>query len=224
MVAVYFLTLAVLVAGAFVIGRSKAVSVGRGNYAQMHSLPTYHGLLLSAMVFVPMILIFIVGNPLVGTLATSQALSQLPSDIQADAVSRATALRDVTNLAAGQHMGDASPAVQAAAETYQNTTVMGSWIVYGLGVAAALLAVQIGLGRISMSYRARNRFEKFVKVILLASAAVAVLTTIGILFSVSFETFRFFFDPSLKGRPTVTEFLFGTEWNPQAALRACGSG
>ncbi len=40
------------------------------------------------------------------------------------------------------------------------------------------------------------------------------------MFSVLFETLRFFFDPALKGRPTVIEFLFGTEWNPQAALRA----
>ena len=220
MVAVYFLTLAALVAGAFFVGRTKAVSVGRGNYAQMHSLPTYHGLLLSAMVLAPMLLIFVVGSPLVGTMATSQALSQLPIDVQTDAVSRATALRDVTNLAAGQIMGEASPAVRDAAATYQNITVMGEWTVYALGVAAALLAILIGLGRISMTYRARNRFEKFVKFVLLASAAVAVLTTIGILFSVSFETFRFFFDPDLKGRPTVTEFLFGTDWNPQAALRA----
>jgi phosphate transport system permease protein len=220
MVAVYFLTLAALVAGAFFVGRTKAVSVGRGNYAQMHSLPTYHGLLLSAMVLAPMLLIFMIGSPLVGTIATSQALSQLPIDVQTDAVSRATALRDVTNLAAGQVMGEASPAVRDAAATYKNITVMGGWTVYALGVATALLAILIGLGRISMTYRARNRFEKFVKVVLLASAAVAVLTTIGILFSVSFETFRFFFDPSLKGRPTVTEFLFGTDWNPQAALRA----
>ena len=56
--------------------------------------------------------------------------------------------------------------------------------------------------------------------LLVLCAAVAVLTTIGIVFSVLFETYRFFFDPALKGRPTVTEFLFGTEWNPQAALRA----
>jgi phosphate transport system permease protein len=220
MAAVYFVTLAVLVAGAFFIGRTRAVSVGRGNYAQMHSLPTYHGLLLSAMVLVPMLLIYLVGSPLVGTIATSQALSHLPSDIHSDAISRATALRDVTNLAAGQKMGEASPAIQSAAEAYRSATTIGTWIVYALGVAGALFAVQIGLGRISMSYRARNRFEKFVQLVLLACAAVAVLTTIGILFSVSFETFRFFFDPSLKGRPTVTEFLFGTEWNPQAALRA----
>ena len=55
---------------------------------------------------------------------------------------------------------------------------------------------------------------------LVACAAVAILTTIGIVFSVLFETYRFFFDTSLKGRPTVSEFLFGTEWNPQAAMRA----
>jgi phosphate transport system permease protein len=220
MAAVYFVTLAVLVAGAFFVGRTRAVSVGRGNYAQMHSLPTYHGLLLSAMVLVPMLLVFFVGTPLVGTIATSQALSHLPSDIHSDAMSRATALRELTNLAAGQQMGEASPAIQSAAEAYRSATTIGTWIVYALGVAGALFAVQIGLGRISMSYRARNRFEKFVQLVLLACAAVAVLTTIGILFSVSFETFRFFFDPSLKGRPTVTEFLFGTEWNPQAALRA----
>ncbi len=220
MAAVYFATLAALVAIAFIVGRSRAVSVARGNYAQMHSLPAYHGLLLASMVLVPMLLIFFIGTPLVGAIATSQALSYLPTEVQADAVSRATAMRDVTNLAASQHMAEASPVVQSAAEAYRNVTTTGTWIVYALGVSAALLAVQIGLGRISMSYRARNRFEKFVTIVLLASAAVAVLTTIGILFSVSFETFRFFFDPNLKGRPTVTEFLFGTEWNPQAALRA----
>ena len=63
-------------------------------------------------------------------------------------------------------------------------------------------------------------FERFVTVVLMLCALVAILTTIGIVFSVAWETYRFFFDPALKGRPTVTQFLFGTEWNPQAALRA----
>jgi len=220
MSAIYFSTLAALVVVAFLVGRSRAVSVAGGNFADMHSLPTYHGLLLSAMVLVPMLLVFIVGTPLVSSIATSQALSYFPNDIGADPLQRATALRDVVNLAAGQHTGDVSDPLRAAADTYRSTTITGGWIVYALGLAAALLSISIGLGRITIGYRARNRFEWFVKIVLLACAAVAVLTTIGILFSVSFETFRFFFDPALKGRPTVTEFLFGTEWNPQAALRA----
>ena len=65
-----------------------------------------------------------------------------------------------------------------------------------------------------------TKFERFVIVVLVLCATVAILTTIGIVFSVLFETYRFFFDPALKGRPTIPQFLFGTEWNPQEALRA----
>lgn len=216
----YFLTLAVLLLAAFFIGRLRAVSVAGGNFAEMHSLPAYHGLLLAAMVLVPMLLVFGVGAPLVSRIASWDALSHFPADIQADAMKRAVALRDTVNLASGQQIGDASDELREAAESYRSIISIGSWIIYALGVSAAVVAVLVGLGRISIGYRARNRFEWFVKIVLLVCATVAVLTTIGILFSVSFETYRFFFDPSLKGRPTIAEFLFGTEWNPQAALRA----
>jgi phosphate transport system permease protein len=80
--------------------------------------------------------------------------------------------------------------------------------------------MRMSISQISPTFRARNYFERIVLVVLALSATVAVLTTIGIVFSVLYETIRFFFDPSLSGRPTITEFLFGTEWNPQAAMRA----
>ncbi|HKZ97397.1 MAG TPA: phosphate ABC transporter permease subunit PstC [Hyphomicrobiaceae bacterium] len=216
----YFLTLAVLLLAAFFVGRSRAVGVSGGNFAAMHSLPTYHGLLLAAMVLVPMLFVFAIGAPLVNALSNSYALSHFPADVQSDGMMRGAALRETINLATGQHSGEVSDNLQAAADTYRTTAIIGGLIVYALGVSAAGIAVLIGLGRITIGYRARNHFEQFVKMMLLACAAVAVLTTIGILFSVSFETIRFFFDPSLEGRPTITEFLFGTEWNPQAALRA----
>jgi len=58
-----------------------------------------------------------------------------------------------------------------------------------------------------------------VMTILAASSAIAILTTIGIVFSVIFESMRFF------ALVPVSEFLFGTTWNPQfeGAERA-GSG
>jgi phosphate transport system permease protein len=43
---------------------------------------------------------------------------------------------------------------------------------------------------------------------------VAVLTTVGIVFSVIFETVRFF------GKVPITDFLFSTSWSPQTAIRA----
>ncbi|MCU0842799.1 MAG: phosphate ABC transporter permease subunit PstC, partial [Thiobacillaceae bacterium] len=50
--------------------------------------------------------------------------------------------------------------------------------------------------------------------LLLASSTVAVLTTVGIVLSVLFESIRFF-----QSVP-VTDFLFGLEWSPQTAIRS----
>jgi phosphate transport system permease protein len=93
-------------------------------------------------------------------------------------------------------------------------------LVFAAGLALGLLGLVLTISRIKADFRSRNSFERFVLVVLVTCAAVAVLTTIGIVFSVLFETYRFFFDTSLTGRPTISEFLFGTEWNPQQALRA----
>ena len=77
--------------------------------------------------------------------------------------------------------------------------------------AAALLgtgAIAASHRLITRDFRARNRFEYFVMLVLIACSAVAVLTTIGIVFSVLFETLAFFREVS------PIEFLFGTHWSP----------
>jgi phosphate transport system permease protein len=62
--------------------------------------------------------------------------------------------------------------------------------------------------------RARNHVEFIVRAGLVAASSIAILTTIGILLSVTFEAVRFF------GQVSSTEFLFGTEWSPQTAIRS----
>ena len=47
----------------------------------------------------------------------------------------------------------------------------------------------------------------------MTSSLVAIFTTIGIVLSVLFESFRFFTEVSFW------DFIFGTEWSPQTALR-----
>ncbi len=56
--------------------------------------------------------------------------------------------------------------------------------------------------------------EKLVVAVLVASSLVAVAVTVGIVFSLAVETFRFF------ERVPVSEFLFGLQWSPQTAIRA----
>jgi phosphate transport system permease protein len=222
MAGVYLLTLAVLVVAGFLAGRKRALAVvvGAGNKGSLHSLPTYHGLLIAAQVLVPMLVVFVVGVPLLGRLANAEALSFFPPEVAADELKRGVALRDVLNLVAGQYSGAPPPELRQAAESYTSTRSLGSWAIYAVGTALGVLAILLGRARIRRELRARNLFERFVFVVLALCATVAILTTVGIVFSVLFETYRFFYDPALKGRPTVTEFLFGTEWNPQAALRA----
>ncbi len=55
--------------------------------------------------------------------------------------------------------------------------------------------------------------EKVIMILLIAGSTVAVLTTAGIVFSLLFESVRFF-----KAVP-LWDFLFGLQWSPQTALR-----
>jgi phosphate transport system permease protein len=56
--------------------------------------------------------------------------------------------------------------------------------------------------------------EKTVMAFLLGSSLIAILTTVGIVLSVLFESIRFF------DKVPITDFLFGLQWSPQIAMRS----
>ena len=56
--------------------------------------------------------------------------------------------------------------------------------------------------------------EQIIRAILMVCSAVAVFVTIGIVMSLLFETIMFFKEIS------VFDFIFGTNWSPQTAMRA----
>jgi len=71
---------------------------------------------------------------------------------------------------------------------------------------------------ISVDFRARIYVERFIKGVLIALSTIAVLTTLGIILSLAFESWRFFEQVPLP------DFLFGLQWSPQTALRADQAG
>ena len=88
---------------------------------------------------------------------------------------------------------------------------------WGGGVAAILAAILGGLfalTQIKPQTRARNRVEGWIYGALFVCSAIAVLTTLGIIASLAFDSFRFF------QKVPVLDFLFGTQWSPQIAIRA----
>ncbi len=98
----------------------------------------------------------------------------------------------------------AGAVIAALAAGPQSLDVPLAAAVAGSAAAAALYP------RISTRFRARNGVERFILIVLMACSAVAILTTIGIVFSVLFESIRFF------GEISPLSFLAGIQWAPTA--------
>ena len=66
---------------------------------------------------------------------------------------------------------------------------------------------------IAPRFAARQRVENIAIWVMIGASGVAILTTIGIIFSLIFETYMFF------QQVPVLDFLFGLHWSPQIAIR-----
>ncbi|QDY71480.1 phosphate ABC transporter permease subunit PstC [Qingshengfaniella alkalisoli] len=85
---------------------------------------------------------------------------------------------------------------------------VGPFIAPVLSLGAAALALFWSYSRIDKDFRARNSVEAMIKALLITASSIAILTTVGIVLSMLFETIRFFQQYSW------TEFFFGANWAP----------
>lgn len=79
-----------------------------------------------------------------------------------------------------------------------------SLVILGLGITGFALSL-IG---IKTQTRARTYAERWIMGLLIFSSTIAVMTTVGIVFSMLFETFNFF------GQYDWRDFFFSTTWSP----------
>ncbi|MEQ8822932.1 MAG: phosphate ABC transporter permease subunit PstC [Filomicrobium sp.] len=83
------------------------------------------------------------------------------------------------------------------------------WLITGLATALALLGLAYAYFRIQPRLQARNTVENVILGVLIAASTVAILTTVGIVASVLWETIHFF-----QSVPPA-DFFFGTVWDPR---------
>jgi phosphate transport system permease protein len=208
---IFLAGLVVLVVVGYLLGRSRAAAAGTKG---LHSRPGYHGAFVALSVFLPLLAIFAIGVPLANSIVESRAIHVFDPSIGGDALKRGAALRDIEAVRDGRYSGAASPELSRAAQEYASVRRFVDSLILGGGLVFGLIGIAFGLRAISTSFRARNHVEKIITIILFACACVAVLTTVGIVFSVLFETVRFF------ERVSPLDFLFGVHWSPQTAIRA----
>ena len=69
-----------------------------------------------------------------------------------------------------------------------------------------------GYRKINLNFDARLIVEKFILIGFFLCSLIAILVTVGIIFSLLYETVRFF------SQVPILDFLFGTNWSPQRAF------
>ncbi|MGB5021368.1 phosphate ABC transporter permease subunit PstC [Sphingorhabdus sp.] len=195
---------------AWLVGRARATSLARGGGA-LNSLPSYHGWFLLVCAVVPPLLFLAFWSAISPALVTNMVLSDpVASSLPADAFGRASILSEARSIAQGLQDKGFQPASQPFVPLYK--AALAHYQLLGT-IATALLAFAGGafaFTRIRPDFRARNRVETLVMWGLMLASLIAIITTLGILASLLFETYRFFTLVS------PLEFLTGTDWNPKA--------
>jgi phosphate transport system permease protein len=92
---------------------------------------------------------------------------------------------------------------------------LGATLAFGVGaLALAGLGLFLSRSQLGRDFRARNAVEGCVGAFMILASGIAIVTTMGIVLSLLFETLKFFASYS------PVDFLFGTQWSPQVAIRA----
>jgi len=95
-----------------------------------------------------------------------------------------------------------------AAQSYRAYSSTGSLFRTIVVLAFAVLGFAVGVLRTNKDFRARNVVETVVRYILISAASIAILTTVGIVLSLIFNTVEFF-----RIYPAA-DFFFGLTWAP----------
>ena len=220
MIWLYIPILIALSALAYLGGRGLAKRRVRATGLKAHSRPSQHGYYALIWVGMPALVVLILAGVFSESIGHQTLAAGAPEEVaQLEPFRREAFFADARLVGQGrqpQQIWPAPLAEQLAVEGRRADQIRQT-LTWG-GLIAAFIASILGALFVFVSIRpelrARNRVEGWIAVVLFACSAVAVLTTIGIVFSLLWDSLRFF-----QSVP-VTEFLFGTQWSPQIAIRA----
>jgi phosphate transport system permease protein len=201
---------------AYLLARRRAHALAGGKLSTLHSRPGQYAWYAALAGAVPALALWAVWSVLQPLVLRWVVSDRVPEEVRAQGPQMvAFYMSDVSRLARGLPTGMEPTQALREAAGYYGMLLTGSRVLLIVGCAALAAALAYkALGRIAPDFRARNHVERLTAVVLFAAAAISILTTAGIVFSVLFESIRFF------QRVPITEFLFGLQWSPQTALRA----
>ncbi len=225
---------------AFVIGFVRAKIIARGKERSLHSLPGYHGGYLALWTALPAILVLLTWAAIEPRFIDQRVEASLSAQVlQGSEGQIGLTMGVVRSVASGlqqlnrEELAAAkadpqeaqrllsqkgiivatapTPAIIASAEVLNDLKQKSSLAKTYVAAFLAFFGFIFAFFRISRNLRARNRVEQVVVAALMAASSVAILTTVGIVLSVLFESVEFF------KRVSIINFLTGTVWDPRFA-------
>jgi phosphate transport system permease protein len=203
------LALALTLAG-WLTARARAWSFKRAAPGgRIAALPSYHGWYVALWIAIPVLLFVIAWDTIapqltVQSVLTTPAAAQLPPF----GMKRDMMLGEARAVALGAAQAVFTPEAAGLVEPFREAIARYRLIGIFVTLAIALLCGSYSFLRLKPDFTARTRVERAVMIGLLLASLAAILTTLGIFFSLVFETARFF------GMVSPVDFLFGTHWAP----------
>ncbi len=203
-----------LAAASFWLARRQALVAATS--ARLHSLPGHYGWYAALWCALPGLAVALLWLAAAPSLLESTTLRSVPAaSLPVDPAQRDLFVNDVRNLAQGNiPSAGADAAARAAAERYVSLRRQAASGALALALLLAGAGAAVGVRRVRPDLAARVSVERLLRGVLMLCSTLAVAVTIGIVLSLVFETLRFFESVTLR------EFLLGTHWSPQTALRA----
>ncbi len=201
--------------GAFLISQQRARTLVDGNGALLHSRPAYHGLhsLLWVLIIglVAVIAFTIVPDVIIDSILMTRIAEELPDE---PIIAHELVLSDAKAIAASRLASKTDDLRYAVSADYSRMASFWGWIRAAVVIGGTAAAAILTLRQVSIGARARNRSETIIRIILAGMATIAILTTVGIVLSLIFETLSFFEKIGWR----IDKFLFGVIWSPLSGV------
>ena len=196
----------VLCLSSYFFGRSEARKLVTQNI-KLKALPAYYGYYLSLWCGLPALIIFGCWSLFEPTIIKVLILNNFPQIESKDLFYEQT-----LSFFNGNFSGEITNEIKAASIKYSSINIIAQNSKIVIIAAALIGSLTFAYRKIQNNNKARDDVEIILKVLLFTSSLVAILTTVGIIVSLLFESIKFF------STINIFEFIFGTSWSPQRAF------
>ena len=196
----------ILCLSSYFFGRSEARKLVTQNI-KLKALPAYYGYYLSLWCGLPALIIFGCWSLFEPTIIKVLILNNFPQIESKDLFYEQT-----LSFFNGNFSGEITNEIKAASIKYSSINIIAQNSKVVIIAVALIGSLTFAYRKIQNNNKARDDVEIILKVLLFTSSLVAILTTVGIIVSLLFESLKFF------STINIFEFIFGTSWSPQRAF------